>query len=532
MNRLVLIILSILVSFSGLAQSTKRYMVFFTDKDDTPYTIDQPQEYLTQKAINRKGRNVSTEDLPVTPFYISQLKDNNALIIGTTRWLNGALIQLLESDLPTIQALNFVKNTEYIAPNQKPTVGGRVGVEEDVEDAQIMNATLAQYNILKTNLMHEDGYYGEGVLIAVLDGGFKGVDTGAYFKHIFTDNQVMDVHNFVTGGKDVYDYSDHGTRVFSTISAQGDDYEGIATKANYLLYVTEAEFEYKIEEYNWLLAAERADSIGVDIISTSLGYSDFDDPTMDYTQDDLDGQTAVVTIAAEMAYERGIVVVTSAGNAGNRTWQKVTSPADGEHVLAIGSVNESLIKSTFSSVGPVNANWTKPDLMAMGQSTVLIDGAGSIITSSGTSFAAPQVAGLLAGIWEKYPNLTNDELLELARESADRAGNPDFSYGYGIPSYSAIENRYESLEQSDFLRIFPNPITDGILNINVKDPNVVDIVSLIIYASDGKKVLELSKSVNWQNNPVQISTDHLVQGIYMVKIDSEQQTVVKRIVIR
>lgn len=536
MNRLILIILSIFVSFGGLAQSiTNRYMVFFTDKSDTPYTIDQPQEFLTDRAIERNGRIISFEDLPVTPAYISQLEANNAIIIGTTNWLNGTLIELLASDLPNIQGLSFVRNTEYVAPNKKPSVSGRVAMADDEDEVE---ATLAQHDLLNIDLMHEDGYYGEGMLIAVLDGGFEGVDTGEYFDHIFENNRLIDVHNFVTGGSDVYDYSEHGTRVFSTISAMGDGYEGIATKANYLLYVTEAEFEYKIEEYNWLLAAERADSMGVDIISTSVGYSDFDDPTMNYTHDDLDGQTAVVTIAAEMAYARGIIVVKSAGNSGNQTWQKVVPPADGEHVLAIGSVNESSVISSFSSLGPVNASWTKPDLMAMGQSTVMIGGDGTIITRSGTSYAAPQVAGLLAGVWEKYPDLSNEELRVLVRQSADRAGNPDFSYGYGIPSYSAIINQFvsnvdgEQLYQLDFLSIFPNPVTDGILNINIKDPNIVDIVSLVVYASDGKKVLELSESVNWQNNPVQISTDHLEQGIYMVKIASEQQTVVKRIVIR
>jgi subtilisin family serine protease len=510
-------------------------MVFFTDKDDTPYSIDQPQEFLTLKAIERNGRIVSFEDLPVTPDYIALLESNNALVLGTTNWLNGALIELPESDLTTIQGLYFVKNTEYVSPNERPAIGGR---DEMLEEEEEVEATLPQFDILNIDRMHEEGYYGEGVLIAVLDGGFEDVDTGGYFSHIFEGNQVIDGHNFVTGGPDIYDHSRHGTRVFSTIAALGDDYEGIATKSNYLLYVTEAEFEYRIEEYNWLLAAERADSLGVDIISTSVGYSSFDDPTMDYTHDDLDGQTAVVTIAAEMAYARGILVVKSAGNEGSNAWQKVTPPADGEHVLAIGSVNESLVIAATSSLGPVNASWTKPDLMAMGQSTVMIGGAGTIVTRSGTSYTAPQVAGLLAGVWEKYPELTNDELRNLVLNTADRAGNPDFSYGYGVPSYSAMVNQVVSSfqvdqpDQLDFMHVYPNPVTGDIIHIDIKDPNTVDMVGVALYAADGKKVIEVSESVSWGNNPIQLSIGDLLQGIYILKIASDEHTLVKRIVIK
>ena len=508
-------------------------MVFFEDKNNTPYTVSHPQEYLSIKAIQRKGRVINAEDLPVTPDYIAKLKDNNALILGTTKWLNGALIELLETDLSTINSLDFVKQIEYVAPGMKPLIGGRQSSENDENDEEQIHSTLAQHDMLNSNLMHEDGFYGEGFLIAVMDGGFRGVDQASYFTHLYDNDQIIDVHNFVTNGTDIYSYSDHGTRAFSTIAASGADYEGISPKATFLLYVTEdTSSEYRIEEYNWLMAAERADSIGVDIISTSLGYTDFDDISMDYFHDDLDGNTAVITIAAEEAYSRGILVVASAGNSGNKNWRKVTPPADGEHILTVGSVTEFQVRSNFSSIGPITATWIKPDVMAMGQQTVLIGQSGTITTGTGTSFAAPQVASLAAGIWEKYPTLSNIELANIIRNSADRGGNPDNEYGYGIPSYSAFNNFYKTVTQTEFLNIFPNPIFDESLQIQVKDPNAIDGLDLIIYTTDGKKVMETTRSVSWKNNPIQIPLNDLLRGTYIVKIITSEQIIVKRIVKR
>ncbi len=537
MSRLILISLSLLLSFGSIAQSTNRYMVFFKDKTGTPYSISQPEEFLTLKAIERKGRSVTEEDLPVTPTYITGLQDNNAIVVGTTNWLNGALIELVDTDLSTISNLAFVDHVEYVAPGGKPSVGGRRSIEEGVEGTEGSDEVLIQHSLLSADMMHADGYYGEGILVAVLDGGFINVDQISYFSHLYDNQQIQDIHNFATNGADVYDYSDHGTRVFSTMSASGTDYEGVAPSADYLLYVTEASGEYRVEEYNWLLAAERADSIGADIITTSVGYTDFDDPSMDYTHDDLDGETAIVTIAAEKAFERGIVVVSSAGNFGNKTWVKVSPPSDGEHVLAIGSVSGGETISNFSSLGDIVAGWIKPDLMAMGQQTVLIGQAGSLTTSTGTSFAAPQVAGLIAGIWEKYSDLSNVEIVDMIKSSADRAGNPDDSYGYGIPSYTAFSNIYEDVTstiggelQSESLRIFPNPVVDDILQISVNNPNIIDEIGLVIYTADGKKILETKKAVTWATNPVQMSMSTLSKGIYIIKIITTEQIVTKRVV--
>lgn len=531
MNRLIVLFIATIFSLEAIAQGTNRYVVFFKDKVNTPYSINQPEEFLSAKSIQRKGRIITQEDLPVTPAYISELKNNGALLIGTTKWLNAALIELDEVDLPSINSLSFVEQVEYVASGEKSVIGGRYSSGEELDDTYTSNEVLIQQKMLNVDVMHLDGYFGEGMLIAVLDGGFTNVDQISYFTHLYDNQQVQDVKNFVTNGLDVYDYSDHGTRIFSTMAALGANYKGIATKADYLLYVTEDSGEYRIEEYNWLLAAERADSIGVDIITTSLGYTYFDDPTMDYTHDDLDGKTAVITIAAEKAFERGIVVVTSAGNSGNKTWEKVTPPADGEHVLAIGSVDEFQVKSDFSSIGSINAKWTKPDLMAMGERTILIGQSGNLSTGNGTSFAAPQVASLVAGIWGKYPELSNIELTDIIRKSANRGGSPDDNYGYGIPSYQAFENFFQAITQSDFLNVYPNPIlNDGFMRVKVRNPNAIDNLGLVIYTTSGKKIFESKESISWQNNPVLIDLNDLSKGIYIAKIITAEQIVTKRII--
>jgi len=520
MNKQYLLIFILLYAVNGFAQD--RYAVFFKDKVGSPFSINEPEQFLSYNAIVRTGRKVTNEDLPVTPSYLVSLRNAGAEIIGTTKWLNGAIIELNETDLTSVMGLPFVKNVQLVAFNGKPNTGGRT---ERMEEEEVI-PSLPQNDMLNSFQMNAEGYHGEGKLIAVLDGGFEGVNINSYFSHIYDEGKLLDAYNFVTNDVEIYgDESNHGTRVFSTIAALGDDYAGIATGAHYVLYVTEdVGSEYRIEEYNWLMAAERADSAGVDIITSSVGYSDFDDASMDYTHEDLDGRTAVITQAAEMAYERGMIVINSAGNSGNSSWQKVTPPADGEHVLAIGSVGADLSRSSFSSIGPVAEEWIKPDLMAMGGRTVLINDTG-LVNSSGTSFAAPQVAGLVAGIWGKYPKLANDLIVNILRESADRAGQPDFEYGYGIPSYTAFDNLYNQVAKRDFYNVYPNPVVDDQVYLEVIDPNIIENeVSIQLFTSDGKKLSEFNTTVSWGSNPISLSLKGLSKGVYLLKAISKDRT--------
>jgi subtilisin family serine protease len=237
-----------------------------------------------------------------------------------------------------------------------------------------------------------------------------------------------------------------------------DSFTGGAYKANFILFITEhAATEYRVEEYNWLFAAERADSAGVDVINTSLGYNTFDDAQMDYTQSQMDGLTAVITRAANAAASKGMAIVVSAGNEGSNSWGIITAPADSENVFAIGSVNADGVKVASSSTGPTADGRIKPDVVALGSPVSLINSSGNIATGSGTSFASPLIASLVAGIWQMLPELTVQELLDTIRHRASQFNNPDNLLGYGIPNFTSIITATDPEIPADFISVFPNP---------------------------------------------------------------------------
>jgi len=286
------------------------------------------------------------------------------------------------------------------------------------------------------------------------------------------------------------------------------------------LYVTEdTDSEYRIEEYNWLFAAERADSAGVDVINSSLGYNLFDDSSMDYLKAQLDGKTAVISKAATKAIARGIVVVCSAGNEGNNSWQLVTPPADVDGILAIGSVNSSNTKSTFSSIGPTSDNRIKPDVVALGSGTSVIKPNGVLSTQSGTSVASPLIASLVAGVWQAYPQLTGAELYQTIIKSADEFSQPTNFKGYGLPSYALTTGYLERSTQEDEIILYPNPVTGSSLQISIKTPSMEPIL-IQVFTMDGKKVSDVEQVITWQNNPFECDFSSLQSGIYLVKVKS------------
>lgn len=320
-----------------------RYVVFFRDKAGTPYSISSPSAFLSARALERRNKNqvpVTPEDLPVTPSYVDNLRNAGAAVLFTSRWFNAAIIQCPASLLPALLALPGVDRIEQVAhgvrPSGRASSAGRV---QEVTDAQLAFHQL--------NEMHLDDVRGEGVYIAIFDSGFrgqipsrssgmflmKGAFRPALYSIWYTEEQMylpMTTMAQLCG---------------RLLQEKNGSYTGGAYESTFMLAVTEdISSEYRIEEYNWAVAAERADSAGVDVINTSLGYNTFDDPAMDYTPSAMDGNTAVISRAAFMAAQRGIVVVVSAGNEGSRSWQIITAPADARDILAVGNVNSSGIK--------------------------------------------------------------------------------------------------------------------------------------------------------------------------------------------
>ncbi|MDZ7605892.1 MAG: S8 family serine peptidase [Cyclobacteriaceae bacterium] len=469
MRNFIIVLLGVLVSSTDSFGAVNRYMVFFKDKENSTFSIDKPEEFLSERALTRRNnQNISmtSNDLPVSPSYLDQLADLPEVnVFFATKWLNGVLVETDEGNLDEIKLLPFVNEVKYVAPNHVLTGSGnrRHSKKEymmmsDTNDAE----SQSQNAFIGVDIMHNSGYRGEGMLIAVFDSGFDDIDNSSFFSHLFTGDKILGTRDFIRNSRQVFQYDQHGSKVLSCISAFKEGvYTGTAPQADLVLCVTEdVGTEYRIEEYNWLFAAEYADSLGVDVINSSVGYFEFDDERMDYSYDRMDGNTAIITVAADLAASKGILVVASNGNEGNNSWKYLNAPADADSILAVGSVTYDKIKSGFSSYGPSSDDRIKPELSALG-SNVKVAFREQIGSANGTSFSSPLLAGLAAGFWQAFPQLTNMEVIQYLKMSASQAHRPDTLQGYGIPNFTLAFNKAKLNEGGieEKLVVFPNPVT-------------------------------------------------------------------------
>lgn len=517
-------VILIFLASNGWAQ-INRYVVFFKNKGGSSYSTSRPLEFLSQRAVDRRirqGISVAQEDLPVNETYVQAVRDAGANTFFRTRWMNGVLVQCDGALIPIIQNLAFVDRVEFVAPNEKLMSGGRKRTELKTKELRAASSTQAQLQMIGLDEMHSAGYQGDSIIVGIFDGGFQGVNTASAFQHIFNENRIdLSVSkDFVTNSDDVFQYDEHGTEVFSVIAAYQDGlYTGGSYEADYQLFVTEdVSSEFRIEEYNWLFAAERADSAGVDVINSSLGYYNFDQASMDYPKTAMDGETAIVSRAAQLVADRGIAVICSAGNEGGIAWRIVTAPADVKDVLAIGNVNGSGVRSGSSSTGPTADGRIKPDVAALGVNTAVIKPNGTLGSASGTSLAAPLVTSLVAGVWQRYPNLTNLEVMDAIRKSASQANTPDNLLGYGIPNFKAVINYLEQSQQEHAFEVYPNPTTDDSIIIKPFDPIQVSSCKIELVNAQGQVVSEVMANFSWVNRTYSSSLSALSAGIYFVRI--------------
>ncbi|HEX6891257.1 MAG TPA: S8 family serine peptidase [Chryseolinea sp.] len=502
-----------------------RYMVFFKDKAASSFSTSQPLEFLSQRAVDRRvrqGISVNEQDIPVNENYVEAVSEAGANVFFRTRWMNGVLVQCDASLIPTLEDLSFVDRVEFVAPNKKLLPNGRSKAHQRTKGAKLAGKTQIQLEMIGLDEMQSAGYKGETIYIGIFDSGFQGVDGALPFQHIFTEGRI-DVglsKDFVFNSDDVFQYDEHGTEVFSVIAAfQDGNFIGGSYEANYQLYVTEdVNTEYRIEEYNWVFAAERADSSGVDVINSSLGYYDFDDTSMNYSKNEMNGETTVITRAAQFATDRGIVVVCSAGNEGTLPWQTITAPADARDVLAVASVNSVGQRSTTSSVGPSADGRIKPDVAALGVNTSVIKPDGSAGSASGTSLASPLVASLVAGVWQRYPQLTNKEVVEAVRRSASQAESPDFLIGYGIPNFMAVVNYLDERPQDNPFEVYPNPVLADTLTIRPFDPGQITSCRVEILSSQGQLVHSTEAEFSWLNRTYTANLSQFAAGMYYLRI--------------
>ncbi len=466
----LILVFSVLANGIHAQGNVFRFWVQLSNKKGTPYSVDRPEEFLSPRAMERRlryGIPVEWNDLPVNPVYVDSISNTNLRVLYASKWLNGVVAETTDPDLAeTLRSWSFVDrvDTLYQPPCPAKSVRNKSVWLPSAQTEEL--SSDHQIEMLHGNLLHAMGYRGEGMVIALLDTGFEGTDSLPGFDSLYINRQILGTRNFVEPGESVYALSEHGTSVLSIMGGNVPGmYLGSAPAASYWLIQTEDDrSEFHIEEANWLAGAELADSAGADIINSSLGYSDeFTCPAADYTYEDMDGNTALVTMAADLAASKGILVVVSAGNSGRDTdpWQYITAPADGDSVLSVGALNPDGSVAVFSSKGPTRDERIKPDVVAQGTSVSLLRPGGSVDQGNGTSFSAPIIAGLAACLWQNHPEISNYELMETIRRSADMYTWPDSRRGYGKPDFALaldyITGTGKTGNQERLFRIYPNP---------------------------------------------------------------------------
>lgn len=452
MKKILWFILSAVSLCASAQPDTLKYRICLTDKNATTYSLQAPEAFLSQKALARRARQqlaVDSTDLPVCEAYIKAIRDKGVSVVVKGKWENFVTVSCNDTAwIDHVVAMPFVKSVEkvWVAPTKEKTKNGSKRDSLSEKSYQLENPyglAYAQIHLSLGDSLHHAGYRGEGMTIAVMDAGFHNVDRIAAFK----DTKILGTKDFVGDTESIYGESSHGLKTFSCMAANRPDMMiGTAPEASFWLFRTEDEYsEHLVEQDYWAAAVEFADSVGVDLVNTSLGYTVFDDKSKDYRLRDLDGQFSMMSRQASRLAGKGIVMLCSAGNTGQGSWKKITPPADAFDIITVGAVTNKGELANFSSIGNTADNRIKPDVVAVGMFAQVIGTDGLPTMANGTSFAAPVMCGMVACLWQACPGLTAKEIIDLVRQSGDRVDFPDNIYGYGVPdlwkAYQTVSNR-------------------------------------------------------------------------------------------
>lgn len=506
-----------LVSQYGFAQQDA--WVYFTNKPNSQFYFENPLEMLSQRALDRRLiQNISLDmmDIPLHQPYLEQV---NAVVpvLAHSKWLNAVHVRGSTMQINSLSTLPFVASIEFA--DNSLNVGGKPSQnlipysQENLVQINFPYGNSAnQIQMLNGHLLHQQNYTGTGKIIAVMDAGFPDVDVAQPFERLRDNNQILGGYNFVAGNNDIYTSNNHGTLVLSTMGGyKATQLVGTAPDASYYLFITEdMSDENPVEESYWVQAAELADSLGVDVINTSLGYFSFSNPAYDHTYADLNGNTTFISRGANLAFSRGMVVVVSAGNSALTANPYISAPADATFALTVGAVDSDGVYADFSSIGPTPDGRIKPDVVAQGLQAVVANTFGNVTTASGTSFSGPIMAGMVASFWQALPNKTNSEIVQLIKASAHLFLNPTTTLGYGIPDFNlALANALstEEVTKNSFV-VSPNPMKNFV-SFSFTSPSA----NVNLYNNLGQLVRNFKTSSN-QN----LFIEDLPRGLYFYEV--------------
>lgn len=556
MKKIVFFSFIVLVSLLGNAQPPMNcYRIYLHDKADSPYSIQRPQDFLSDRAIAKRERfniAITEEDFPVNPAYLQAIRaaDDSVLVLATSRWFNTVVVRCPNAAaLTTIGELAFVDSilpvgllTDLSEQSDTPVIDVVGEVYEPRTDTLQYGKGLPQIAVHNGHLLHNEGFRGDGMLITMLDGGWLSFDRNPYFANLYENGQIWGTYNFVPGRDDVYWKNTHGTACASIILSNINtgtqsgpvQFVGTAPNANMIFIRTEYEDnEQLMEEDFWVAGAEIADSVGSDVLTASLGYTYFDVPETASDINTLDGQSSLASRAATIAAHKGIVVCIAAGNEGSHDWHRISRPADAEDVLAVGAVGIDSLPASFTGVGPSFDGRVKPDVASVGfQTEVVLAQLNTTIDSitfeqfhsiysliypgNGTSFATPCLAGLAACLWQALPQYNSLEIMQIIREAGHIYNSPDTLMGYGIPDFyrAYLENRDTTISISENqllndINVYPNPCHNQ-FNIHNLTKASKDIT---VFDMSGKIIL--TKTIPQESNEV-ISTENWSNGLYLL----------------
>lgn len=521
--------------FSATVFSQEDAWVFFNDKPNAATFFSNPLSELSQRSLDRRTvQNIALDikDAPLHQPYIDQITAATGItVLAKSKWLNMLHIRGSQADVAALSSFSFVDHIQYANHSLNPTV--KVSYQSsktnyvdkwlDINNAQTnynYGDSAIQVQMLNCHILHQQNFTGQGKVVAIFDAGFPGVDTAAPFASLRDRGLILGGYDFVNNSTSFYTGNSHGTLVLSTMGANTTNLVGTAPDASYYLFITEdVASETPIELSNWVEAAEEADRLGVDVINSSLSYFGFDNPAHSYTYAMMNGQTSVASRAVDIAFSRGMICVVSAGNAGGTSEPYVGSPADAIYGITAGSVTSAEVKSGFSCIGPTGDGRMKPDLMAMGTSSVISTTSGTITTSNGTSFSSPILAGAITSFWSAFPNKKNSEIVQFVKSSADRYETsivtPDNNYGFGIPDFQIALN---SAFENEKFALYPNPVNDSFVVLLPKKllNSQFELFNSLGQKVKSEKIIEQKQSLNIQN---------INSGMYFYTLSNDQDKV-------